>query len=410
MGRKKRQWMATRFPGVRYREHPTRKHGVGLDRYFAIRYQRGGERIEEGLGWASEEWTAERAAEELAMLKRNARTGDGPSSLREKRRIENERQQAEAEERKLREKENITFEGFFTDTYLPASKLGKKRETYRKEDEHFRNWLKPHLGDMPMKNIYPLHLEKVKKALLEKRKSPRTVQYVFATFRQVWNMARRDGLVSRESPTKQVKIPKVDNRRMRFLTHEEAEILLEKLKAKSQRVHDIALISLHCGLRASEIFKMRWGDVSTDAKTIRIRDPKGRPARIAYMTERVKETLELFERGKREEFVFPAETGGQIEKISKTFERVVKDTGLNAGIRDKRQKVVFHSLRHTFASWLVQGGESLYSVKELLGHSTLIMTERYSHIAASQLKTAIENLEKAINAKNGESVEAVEGA
>ena len=56
-------------------------------------------------------------------------------------------------------------------------------------------------------------------------------------------------------------------------------------------------------------------------------------------------------------------------------------------------KVVFHTLRHTFASWLVEQGIDLYSVKELMGHGTLAMTERYSHLSPDKLRRAIKTLE-----------------
>ena len=63
-------------------------------------------------------------------------------------------------------------------------------------------------------------------------------------------MARRSGLVSGDSPTKAVKIPKFDNRRQRFLTHKEADRLLEKLKEKDETLYRMALISLRTGMRA----------------------------------------------------------------------------------------------------------------------------------------------------------------
>lgn len=67
------QWKKTKHVGVRFHEHPTRKHGVNFDRYFAIRYQRDGKRVKEG--WASVKWTAEKAALELAELKKAHMTG-----------------------------------------------------------------------------------------------------------------------------------------------------------------------------------------------------------------------------------------------------------------------------------------------------------------------------------------------
>lgn len=77
------EWHSTGFKGVRYRKHPTRKHGVSYDKYFSIRYQRDGKRVEEGLGWASEKWTAEKAALTLAEIKNVWKTGKGLSTLKE---------------------------------------------------------------------------------------------------------------------------------------------------------------------------------------------------------------------------------------------------------------------------------------------------------------------------------------
>ena len=65
----------------------------------------------------------------------------------------------------------------------------------------------------------------------------------------------------------------------------------------------------------------------------------------------------------------------------------------NQGVNDKKQHVDFHTLRHTFASWLVEGDTNIYLVKELLGHSDLKLTERYSHIGENQLKQAVMKLQ-----------------
>mgnify|MGYP000471040312 CR=1 FL=1 len=104
------KWHKTKFPGVRYREHPTRKHGVQFDKYFVIRYTLNGKRHEEALGWASDGWSPENASEELARLKRAQRTGDGPQTLAERREQEKARKKAEKKARKDQEIANTTFD------------------------------------------------------------------------------------------------------------------------------------------------------------------------------------------------------------------------------------------------------------------------------------------------------------
>ena len=72
------------------------------------------------------------------------------------------------------------------------------------------------------------------------------------------------------------------------------------------------------------------------------------------------------------------------------FARAVKESGLNDGVSDSRQKVVFHTLRHTFASWVIQEGYPIALASEMLGHSSINLTMRYAHLAPSQIRQAVE--------------------
>ena len=108
--------------------------------------------------------------------------------------------------------------------------------------------------------------------------------------------------------------------------------------------------------------------------------------------------------------VFADRNGKEIGKVSNAFDRAVKELGFNNGITDPLNKFTFHCLRHTFASWLVQNGVDLYTVKELLGHSTLAMTERYSHLAKDTLKNAVKKLEDSLKTSTKEKESQPEAA
>lgn len=400
------KWISTKYKGVRYYEHPTRKHGVKFDHYLAIRYQKNGKRIEEGIGWTSERdpeddqnWTEAKAALVLERLRGAAKHGKikAPTRIAEQRELERQRKEKEKQVQALAESENITFSYYFENVYFPTFEVGRKKETTRKAKEHFKNWIEPVIGNVLLKDVKPFAIEKIKKNILDAGKSPRTLQYVFATIRQAWNMARRDGRIVDDSPTRNIRIPKIDNRRVRFLSHEEAESLLKVLKDKDTLTHDITLLSLQTGLRMGEIASLKFSHISTDRGAIEVVDPKGGRGRTAFMTKKIKTMFENMQHRGPDEYIFTRKDGERLNDTPKEYFQVVADLGFNEGITDARRKVCFHTCRHTFASWHVMAGTDIYTLKELLGHSVIQMTERYSHLAPAALQNATRTLEKAIN-------------
>lgn len=386
-------WIKTNFPGVRFYEHATRKHGVQKDKYFAIRFQAGGNRREEGLGWASEGWSAAKAAQTLAELKKAATTGEGATSLAEKRLKAEEKRQAEAEAHAQVERDNVTFGHVFLEDYFPIAKKNKAKRSWQKEDQCYRLWIAPVLADKPLKAIAPIHLERIKKNMADAGRAARSITYTLAVVRQVFNFARDHDLFAGQNPVTKIKKPSSDNRRVRFLSHEEADRLLAALAEKSPQVRDMALLSLHCGLRAGEIFSLTWGDVDMERGVLTLRDTKSGKTRAAILTDTAKAMLADRERRGPADLVFPSETGEKVGQVSQSFIKTVNALGLNDGVTDPRQKVVFHSLRHTFASWLTEDGADLYVIQQLMGHQSFAMVQRYAHLSPDTLRRAVKGLE-----------------
>uniref|UniRef100_A0A7C4VRC5 Site-specific integrase n=1 Tax=Desulfatirhabdium butyrativorans TaxID=340467 RepID=A0A7C4VRC5_9BACT len=398
------QRVKTKVQGVRYREHPSRKHGVQPDRYYFIRYRVEGKEREEGLGWASEGWTVAKAADVLAELKRNARTGEGEKTLAEKRakaeaerQAELDRQRREQEEQEAARKESVPLSVIFRDYYIPFARDNKNSRSCDTEEHLFKNWIEPVIGMKPLKDISAFDCERIKKRMRTAGRADRTIEYVLAVLRQIFSYAKRFKIFMGENPLLTVTKPKYDNRKQRFLTPEETTLLMETLKAKNRQLYLMAMISLHCGLRAGEIFSLTWGDIDPEKGLLMLRDTKNSETRFAFMTESLKQELLTLTPGKPSELVFKDRSGKKITSISATWDRIVNGLGLNDGVEDRRLKFTFHGLRHSFASNLVKIGVDLYRVQKLLGHRTPKMTLRYAHLGQDDLKDAIHQMEAAMN-------------
>lgn len=382
------KWFKTKHKGLRFRKHPTRKHGVEFDRFYQYRHTTDSGRVEESLGWLSDGWTEDKCLKEILKIKEAKTTGEGPRTLIEKRAIEGKKRTAAAAKKAKEDREQKTFNDIWHE-YFKLAQTTKKTGTAKHEHLSMKKWVFPVIGEKRLADICSLDVERIKRKILDAGRAPRTAEYILAMIRQVFNFAIDHGFMTGENPTKKVKRLKYDNKRLRFLTRDEANGLLTALKARSIDLHDMALLSLHTGARGGEIFNLDFQDIKTDDGKIILRDTKNTETRIVYMSGAVKS---MFERRRAEVepnpagLVFPGRKGNKITSVSRTFDRVTDEIGLNVGIIDKRYRFTFHCLRHTAASWLVQAGTPLYTVQQLLGHKSSSLTARYSHLAPANLQ------------------------
>jgi integrase len=392
-------WIKGNNPGVRYYKHKTRKYGVKLDRYFSGSYQVQGKRKFMGFGFESEGWTDKKVSDKLDEYKHNMKTGEGPVTLKEEIALHENKKADKIKQATKEDKENITFSDFWTSYYKPFS---ENKKSWNAEKSFYKIWIKKAIGEKPLKDITIFDLEKLKAKMEKAGKSPKTVQHILANIRQVFNRAIHLDIFPGPNPVSKIKFQKLNNQRVRFLKTIETETLLKALIKKSAQIHDMALLSLHTGMRAKEIFRLAWNHIDFDNGMIHIVDTKNTESRYAYMTDTVEEMLQKNYQNKNTDLVFPNSDGNRIKSISKTFPRVVEDLGFNTGVTDDREKVVYHTLRHTFASWQVQDGMDLYTLQKLMGHKSFQMVQRYAHLAPENLKKAtnifnrMDNKEKVI--------------
>ncbi len=150
-----------------------------------------------------------------------------------------------------------------------------------------------------MKDVTIFDLEKLKNRMTNDGKKSKTIQHVLATIRQVFNRAINTDLFDGPNPVSKTKFPKINNQRARFLNNSEAALLLEEIEKKSEQVHDIALLSLHTGMRGKEIFQLKWHHLYFNNGMIHVVDTKNTESRYAFMSDSVMKMLEKNSQNKK---------------------------------------------------------------------------------------------------------------
>ena len=211
------EWVKTKFWGVRYRLHQTRKHGVNFDRCFCIRYKKGGKDKEEVAGWASEGMTAEKAYKILSEIRENIRTGAHETSLRALRTDKEESRQREEHDERIKALAATTVDEFWHQTYRLHSHAVKTVATIRSECANYEKWIAPAIALVPLSELRPSHIEALMLTASSNGKSAQTVRHIVAFVSQLWNMAHLHDVVRGENPRSRKKKTRQDSHGIAFL-------------------------------------------------------------------------------------------------------------------------------------------------------------------------------------------------
>ncbi|HIP90090.1 MAG TPA: hypothetical protein EYH22_00875 [Candidatus Nanopusillus sp.] len=175
-----------------------------------------------------------------------------------------------------------------------------------------------------------------------------------------------------EDLAKQIKAPKVDKRLPKFITFEEFQKLVNA--AKKDRDKLIIEFLFYTGVRVSELVSLKKDAILWDQGFIRVYG-KGGKERLVPIPEFLLKKLRDYVNKINSEYIFPLS--------ARQVERIVKNTAIRAGIT---KKVTPHVLRHSLATTLLSKGVDIRYIQELLGHSSLSVTQVYTHVVPSKLK------------------------
>lgn len=264
----------------------------------------------------------------------------------------------------------------FSKEYLAYSKANKR--SYERDVTIIKSLLRYFKGHRLTK-VTPLMVEKYKIAR-EHKVTKNTINRELDTFSHMFTMAITWEKCSK-NPVKEVKPYKVENRRERILSLEEIERLLA---CSNGHTRNIILVALNTGMRLREILGMKWEDVNLLQGHITLRNTKNGKGRTVAMSEEVGEVLKLVKKTENPYVFYDPKTGKPFNHIRTSFGKALERADIS-GFR-------FHDLRHTAATYMVLGGADLVTVKDILGHSSIEMTTRYSHPTPESKKKAVNAL------------------
>jgi len=305
----------------------------------------------------------------------------------------------------------------FASLYLDAARIHNKPAGVKSKTHVLKNHIVPFLGDLPVDGVTYAKIEDFKVHLANKRVTPpaprrrrdgealiarpsrpldpRTINNVLYILRHLLVTAEKRGLLAHVPKFEWLRAPM--RSKFDFLTFEESGKLLS---GPMNLWRLMVLVALRTGLRRGELLGLQWEDVDLDRSRIvvsrnfvlgKIGTPKSGKSREVALGHEVREALRTYRdaHGGREAtgpvFCGPDGKTMSVHVARRGLKRITRAAGLRS--------VAWHTMRHTFASHLVMRGVPLRVVQELLGHSTILMTMRYAHLAPEATQDAVRLLD-----------------
>ncbi|BCB70767.1 integrase [Vreelandella aquamarina] len=278
-----------------------------------------------------------------------------------------------------------TIATFYREHYLPYVKSYKR--SWNTDETMIRLHVVPALGERAMGSVIPPDIARLIETMRERGYAAGTCNRALILLSYGYTLALRWGVEGVEqNPAKALRELKEDNRIERYLTNEQTQRLLVAVnESHNPLLASIVAFLIYTGARRREVLDARWDDVDMVRKLWRIPKTKSGKVRHVPLSKGAWQLLSAL----RAEgvplngcvFANPR-TGLPFVSIFHSWDAARQRAGL--------PELRLHDLRHSFASFLVNAGRSLYEVQELLGHADIRTTARYAHLSRERLFEAVE--------------------
>ncbi len=262
----------------------------------------------------------------------------------------------------------------------------------KKQEGRYNLHIKPPLGSIDIYSLTRANFKTLQTSLDSKGKAPKTINGILALARAIINHSIKEEALNILNPASNIKPIKEDDERDRYLTIEEIKTLINKVRNDSDLYHFVQM-ALTTGARLESVLNIKKKDINLKQDAITIKDFKNDSTYTGFFNDGSykKEVQAVVSTLKAND--------NFINVPSRTIQRKLKpilDQLFNDGLdtRDAKNRVVIHTLRHSFASNLAIKGVPILTIKELMNHGTIDMTMRYAKLAPDSGLNAVRGLYK----------------
>jgi len=280
----------------------------------------------------------------------------------------------------VEEKKSVRFADFaalYLENYAKPNKKSWICDRYALDAQ-----LIPHFGKMDLREISSFHVEAYRAKRLKQGIRKSTTNREMALLKKIFNLSINWGYCELNPLLKITLFSEKDNLRERVLSPEEELPLMERLPAQ---IRPIVITALSTGMRKNEILNLKWENVDLESRLIRVVGTKSGKNRQIPMNERLFALFQSLKKQAPSAYVFPnPKTGKPYQGIKRSFQKACREAGI--------ENLRFHDLRHTFGTRLIQSGADIVTVQTLLGHHSVVITQRYTHTNSEQTRQAVDLL------------------
>lgn len=276
--------------------------------------------------------------------------------------------------------------------------MPKKPKSVRCQTAQIK-WWQESLGAYSLADITPALISQYRDKLEEghlgdgkrKKRSASTVNRYLAILSHVFTVAMNEWQWVQDNPLRKISKMKEPRGRVRFLSDDERSKLLDECrKSVSPYLYLIVVLALSTGARKMELLTLKWGDVDLERGLIVLHETKNGHRRSLVLASHALSLMKVHSKIRRldSDLVFPGIKGDKPFDITSAWEWALR----RAEIKDFR----FHDLRHSASSYLAMNGASLAEIAEVLGHKTLQMVKRYSHLSEAHTSKVVAKMNEKI--------------